>query len=313
MSYRARLFNKALVNALGGEGGGRSGDYLSNTIKCALLTDSWTPDPTLEVYGDLTDEFSGGGYTAGGATLSGKTITYDGSLGTQWLKFQADPAAWGASFPIRYAVIYNSSVTDQPLYGWVDVGHVLAGSEEGSFEVCYDNQYGLYERIWFSIATTPPDGAPGAGLDNQKGWRWFPRAWGNIFGGLSGGQARQTDFLSDTINVGLLESSWTPAGTEQVWADVSGNEIDGSGGYTALEISGKTLAFDSATRRTILSCDDMVWDGVDIADAFWAALYNDTPTDKPLLGYLPLMVDRTTSDEFRIKTHTSGVLRVRVT
>lgn len=88
-------YGKAYANLLGGESSGDSFavDYLSDTIKGALLADTHTPDlDTHEVFDDVDgDEISGTGYTAGGATLGSKTITYTAanSWGTAW---QADTA-----------------------------------------------------------------------------------------------------------------------------------------------------------------------------------------------------------------------------
>lgn len=85
------IYGKTFANLLGGETSGEAHavDYLSNTIKAALLDSGHTPDrDTHEFFGDVdADEVPAtGGYTAGGVTLSGKTITYTAanSWGTQW-------------------------------------------------------------------------------------------------------------------------------------------------------------------------------------------------------------------------------------
>jgi len=64
---------------MGGESAGESFaiDYLSDTIKIALLDNGHSPAlDTHELFSDVEgDEISGTGYTAGGATLGTKTLT----------------------------------------------------------------------------------------------------------------------------------------------------------------------------------------------------------------------------------------------
>jgi hypothetical protein len=83
------LYGKAFANLLGGEVSGDAFaiDYLSDTIKIALLANAYTQNlDTHETFADITDEVTGTGYTAGGATLASKTITYTAanSWGTAW-------------------------------------------------------------------------------------------------------------------------------------------------------------------------------------------------------------------------------------
>jgi hypothetical protein len=53
-------------------------DFESDTIKVALVTDSYTPDQdSHDFFDDVTNEVSGTGYTAGGETLTSKSVTQD--------------------------------------------------------------------------------------------------------------------------------------------------------------------------------------------------------------------------------------------
>lgn len=97
-------------------------DLDGDTLKIALFTSSYTPDATDIVFADLSNEVSGTGYTAGGATLS--SVTWNRSGGTATLD-AADPQWTTASFTARYAVVYKSgtanSLTD-PLICLLDFG-----------------------------------------------------------------------------------------------------------------------------------------------------------------------------------------------
>lgn len=62
-------------------------DWDTDTVKVMLTTSSYTPDKDAHDYkDDVTNEVTGTGYTAGGATLSSKTITYTAanSFTTTW-------------------------------------------------------------------------------------------------------------------------------------------------------------------------------------------------------------------------------------
>jgi hypothetical protein len=71
-------FAKAFANEQGGEvvGDTFAIDYLSDTIKAALLTASASPNlDTWETWADVTNECGGTGYAAGGQALASKTLT----------------------------------------------------------------------------------------------------------------------------------------------------------------------------------------------------------------------------------------------
>ena len=78
----------------------------ADTYKIALYTSAATLDATTTAYA-ATNEVSGTGYTAGGATLSGFTVSGSGS--TAWLDFTTDPTWAAATITARGALIYNSS------------------------------------------------------------------------------------------------------------------------------------------------------------------------------------------------------------
>lgn len=80
-------------------------DLDTDTFKIALYTEDATLGAGTTAY-TTTEEISGTGYSAGGATLTGGGIATDGT--TAFVDF-ADPSWAGATFTARGALIYNSS------------------------------------------------------------------------------------------------------------------------------------------------------------------------------------------------------------
>ena len=70
-------------------------DWPADTVKCMLTTNAYTPDPdTHDFINDVTNEVTGAGYTAGGATVGSKTVTYDSATNETRMDC-ADPAWTG--------------------------------------------------------------------------------------------------------------------------------------------------------------------------------------------------------------------------
>lgn len=87
-------------------------DWNSDTIKAMMTTASYTPDQDTHDYkDDVTNEVTGTGYSAGGATLANPTITYTGA--TNKCVLDADDASWSSSsitLPVSGSVVvYDSS------------------------------------------------------------------------------------------------------------------------------------------------------------------------------------------------------------
>lgn len=117
-------------------------DFDSDTIKVALLANTYTPDQDAHDYFDdvVTHEVTGTGYTAGGASLANKTNTYDSA--TNVIKLDADDVTWASStITARYAVIYDASPATnatRPLIGYVDFGSDQSSSN-GNFTITWDS------------------------------------------------------------------------------------------------------------------------------------------------------------------------------
>lgn len=101
-------------------------DLMSDTIKLAAVTSSYTPDIDTHDFWDdvVANESSGTGYTAGGATLANKTGAV--VAGSDLAKFDADDVSWtiSAAFSARYLVLYKATGDNatSPLVGYIDLG-----------------------------------------------------------------------------------------------------------------------------------------------------------------------------------------------
>jgi hypothetical protein len=83
-------------------------DLDTDTFKVMLCTSAYTPNQDTHVFrSDVTNEITGTGYTAGGATLTGVAVTYDGASNQVRISW-TDPTWSTASFTARTAVIYKS-------------------------------------------------------------------------------------------------------------------------------------------------------------------------------------------------------------
>lgn len=116
-------------------------DLSADTIKVMLCTSSYTPDQDAHDFkDDVTNEVTGTGYTAGGATLGSVTLTYDGASNT--LKFDAADVTWSSStITARYAIIYDdtpATAATKPLISYIDFGQDVVSSA-GDFSIVFDS------------------------------------------------------------------------------------------------------------------------------------------------------------------------------
>ena len=82
-------------------------DLDTDTFKVMLVTSAYTPSKTHAKRSDVTNEVTGTGYTAGGATLANVTVTQDDT--NDLAKFDADDVTWATStITARGAVLYKA-------------------------------------------------------------------------------------------------------------------------------------------------------------------------------------------------------------
>lgn len=132
MAVSAHMYANAPLKALNKEI-----DYDTDTIKVMLCTSSYTPNQNTHIYkSSITNEVTGTGYTAGGATLGTKTITE----ATLVVTLDAADTTWTSStITARYAVVYDSTGTDSTsaLLMYVDFGADVISSG-GTFTITWD-------------------------------------------------------------------------------------------------------------------------------------------------------------------------------
>lgn len=133
-SVIAKVFNKEI-------------DYDTDTIKVALLGSGYTPDQDVHDYfNDVSaQEVTGTGYTAGGATLASKTVTY--TAGSNKTVFDAADTSWASStISANYAVVYCSTGTasTSPLIAYVDFGGAVS-STASTFQITWDATDGVFQ------------------------------------------------------------------------------------------------------------------------------------------------------------------------
>lgn len=96
--------------------------YLTDTIKIALVTSSYTVDiDAHNFFDDITNEVVGTGYTAGGATLGSKTSTQD-NTNNRGVMDAADVTFSASTITARAGILYKDSGTPgtSPLIGYID-------------------------------------------------------------------------------------------------------------------------------------------------------------------------------------------------
>ncbi|MCM6778015.1 hypothetical protein NDR87_31030 [Nocardia sp. CDC159] len=136
MPVSAKWYGKAIDSAFR-----KKMDLSADTIKVMLCTSSYVPDQdTHDFKDDVTNEVSGTGYVAGGATLGTPTLTYTPATNT--LAFDGGDVSWPSStLTARYAVVYDSTPgTDatRPLIMYVDFGSDVS-TTSGTLTITWDS------------------------------------------------------------------------------------------------------------------------------------------------------------------------------
>jgi hypothetical protein len=114
--------------------------WTTASLKVALTTSTYTPNQdTHHFFSDITNEITGTGYSAGGATLGSPATTYD--TASDQIRLDAADTTWTTStLTARDAIVWcdtaGASTTD-PVIGWVNFGADVS-TTAGTFQITWD-------------------------------------------------------------------------------------------------------------------------------------------------------------------------------
>ena len=134
------LYGITFLNALKNDLALDSNDTTADRFKAMLVTSSYTPNfGTHDFKSDVTNEVSGTGYDAGGKSLTSVTLTQSGGT----ITFDAADLTWASStITARGAVVYDDSLTNDPLICYIDFG-ADKSSSAGDFVLSF-NASGIF-------------------------------------------------------------------------------------------------------------------------------------------------------------------------
>lgn len=117
----------------------------------------------------------------------------------------------------------------------------------------------------------------------------------------------------DTIKAALLNNSHAFDATDDVWADISANEISGTG-YTAggKALTGQAVSVDDGDNEGVFDADDLSWTSASLT-AYHLVLYNDTPISPadPLICSIDFGGAQTvTGGTFSITWDAEGIINI---
>ena len=117
---------------------------VGDTYKVKLLTAASfdATHTTLTATGG-TEVANANGYTTGGATLSGVTVT---TVTTNDAMFDANDASWtaaGGSIAASYGILYNSTDTNSPPLAFIDFGGSQTAGDGTDFKIVW-NASGIF-------------------------------------------------------------------------------------------------------------------------------------------------------------------------
>lgn len=117
-----------------------------------------------------------------------------------------------------------------------------------------------------------------------------------------------------TIKCALLDNSHVFTAENDAWADVSANEIAGTG-YSAggATLANQSVSIDDTDDEGVFDADDVSWTSASFS-AYHAVIYNDTPTTPtadPLICSIDFGgVQTVTSGTFTIQWDAEGIINI---
>lgn len=140
----------AVTTTIPGKAPQHAVDWVNDSIKVALVSSlsSFVQD-TTEFWSTLqgAELATANGYTAGGVTLSGKSINY--SAANNRNQYRASNANWtatGAGFSAVGAVVYKDTgaASTSPIVAVIDFGGSQSAASSSTFTIAFDATDGVY-------------------------------------------------------------------------------------------------------------------------------------------------------------------------
>lgn len=119
------------------------------------------------------------------------------------------------------------------------------------------------------------------------------------------------DLVADDIKVALMTNLHSFNPDHNVWADVSANEIAGTG-YTAggQSLTNKTVSQDNTNDKGVFDANDVSWTGATLI-AYHAVCYDNTPATKPLVFSIDFGgAQQVTNGTFTITWNANGIINI---
>ena len=116
---------------------------------------------------------------------------------------------------------------------------------------------------------------------------------------------------ADTIKVALLDNSHSFDADDNVWADVSANEIEASGaGYEQKTLANQAVTQDDVNDVAKFDADDLQWTSATFS-AYHAVIFDDTLGSDDLIGSIDFGSEKSvTGGTFTIQWSSDGIFQL---
>lgn len=121
------------------------------------------------------------------------------------------------------------------------------------------------------------------------------------------------DLDNDTLKCILLTDSHTPDATDDVYADVSADEVAAGSGYSTGGVALANVSYNQSGGITTLDADDPYWTTATFTGRY-AVIYDDTPSSPadPLICLLDFLANKTgLGGNFYVNFHADGIMQAQ--
>jgi hypothetical protein len=127
------------------------------------------------------------------------------------------------------------------------------------------------------------------------------------------------NFLTGTVKLLLVTSSWTPAfDTDDFINDIGANELASGNGYTTggVTLTTKTVTYDTASDQIRVDFDDVSWTFTAAKTWLYGVVYIDTAgasSTDPIYAVLTWDSSQTVSTAYTLQIDPAGLLYIDTT